>query len=239
MQTKVLKILLILLFPLFCLGQKSQDKINRADSLFRAKQYTQSYTIYQSLLKEKHYSSSMLLKMAYIQEGLGHQALCLYYLSLYQHVADDHQAVSKMEELAGKYRLEGYQSSDSYRFFHFFQKNSLRITMALSVFIFFFFALLLYQQRKGSSAVGAMLSVVFFSALLFVVTNWGGRPSLVIVSSSATYLMSGPSAGASVVAIVEEGHRLAIKGKKDVWLKVKWHDKDAFIKESNVLPITI
>jgi hypothetical protein len=238
MQTKILKILLILLVPIFCMGQASQQ-IVRADSLYRTKQYTQSYTIYNSLLAQNQYSSAMLLKMAYIQEGLGHQGLCLYYLNLYQHASDDQQAVTKMEELANKHRLDGYQSSDGSHILLFFQKNKLQITVALSVFIFFFFALVFYQKRKGTSIVVAMFFVVVFSALLFVVTNWGNKPTLAIISNSATYLMSGPSAGASVVAIVEEGHRLTIVGKKDVWLKVKWRDKDVFIKESSVLPITI
>ncbi|MFM9840903.1 MAG: hypothetical protein ACKVOQ_21730 [Cyclobacteriaceae bacterium] len=238
MQTKVLKILLILLVPIFCMGQASQQ-IVCADSLYRAKQYTQSYTIYKSLLAQNQYSPATLLKMAYIQEGLGHQGLCLYYLNLYHHASGDHQAVTKMEELANKHRLEGYQSSDGSRILHFFQKNKLQITVALSVFIFFFFALVFYQKRKGTSIVVAMFFVVFFSALLFVVTNWGNKPTLAIISNSATYLMSGPSAGASVVAIVEEGHRLTIVGEKDVWLKVKWQDKDVFIKESSVLPISI
>jgi hypothetical protein len=123
MQTKILKILPILLFPLFCLGQNTRQKIKHADSLYRAKQYTQSYTIYQSLLAQNQYSPAMLLKMAYIQEGLGHQGLCLYYLNLYQNASDDHQATTKMEELANKHRLEGYQSSDSSRALHFFPKE--------------------------------------------------------------------------------------------------------------------
>jgi hypothetical protein len=239
MQTKVLKILLILLFPIFCLGQSNQQKIKRADSLYRAKQYTQSYAIYQSMLVQNQYSPAMLLKMAYIQEGLGHVGLCLYYLNLYQHASDDPQTATKMEELASKYRLEGYQSSNSSRFFHFFYKNNPRIIVGLSIFTFFLFAITIYQKRKGSNIVVVTLLVVFFSSLLFAVANWGSKPSLAIISSSSTYLMSGPSAGASVVAILEEGHRVAIVGKKDVWLKIKWHDKDSFIKESSVLPITI
>lgn len=239
MQTQILKILLILLFPIFCLGQGAQQKIKRADSLYRAKQYTQSYAIYQSLLGQNQYSPAMLLKMAYIQEGLGHQGLCLYYLNLYQHASDDQQAVTKMEELANKHRLEGYQSSDGSRFIHFLLKNSLRITGGLCAIIFLCFALLFYQKRKGNSVVVAMLLLIFFSALLFVVTNWGGKPSQVIVSSGATYLMSGPSAGASVTAILNEGHRMTVQGKRDVWLKVKWKDMDAYVKQSNVLTIKL
>jgi hypothetical protein len=239
MQTKVLKILLIMFFPLFCLAQINRQKIARADSLFRTKQFTQSFTIYQALLAQNQYSPAMLLKMAFIQEGLGHQGLCLYYLNLYQQVSDDHQAATKMEDLANKHRLEGYQSSDGSRVMHFFQKNNLRIVALLSVIIFFFFALLFYQKRKGDGVVATVLLIAFFSVSLFAVANWGGKPSQVIISSGTTYLMSGPSAGASVISILDEGHRLTVQSEKDVWLKVKWKEKDAYVKKNNVLSIRL
>jgi hypothetical protein len=237
MQTKVLKILAILAFPIFSWGQGAQPDLKHADSLFRAKQYTQSFSTYQALLKENKYTSSMLLKMAYIQEGLGHQGLCLYYLNLYQNASDDYQAAAKMEELAGKYRLEGYQSSESSDFFHFLQKNNLWIMMGLAAVVFFFFVLLLFQKKNGKQPYVPAFFSVLFSALLFVATYFGGKPSMAIVSVPATYLMNGPSAGASVTAIVEEGHRLIVRGEKDVWLRVKWKDQDVFVKQSNVLPI--
>ncbi len=239
MQTEILKILLILFFPLFSLGQTTQQKIKHADSLYKAKQFTQSFAIYQSLLAQNQYSPAMLLKMAYIQEGLGHQGLCLYYLNLYQRASDDHQATTKMEELANKYRLQGYQSSNSPRFIHYLQKNSLRLTAGLCTINFLFFSLLFYQKRKGKSTVAATLLLIFFSVLVFAVTNWGGKQAQVIVSSGATYLMSGPSAGASVTAILDEGHRLTVHGQKDVWLKVIWKDQDAYVKQNNVMPIKI
>jgi hypothetical protein len=239
MQIRTLKILIILLFPVFSFAQYQQNKIKKADSLFKAKQYTQSFTLYQSSLSQDYYSPAMLLKMAYIQEGLGHTGLCLYYLNLYQQATDDHQAITKMEELANKYRLEGYQSGEDSQLIHFFQKNNRSISIGLATLIFFFFALLVYQKRKGRSLIAASVGVIFLSGFLVVLINWGSKPSQAIISSKASYLMSGPSAGASVLAIVEEGHRLTITGEKDVWLKVKWHDKDAFIKANNVLPIRI
>jgi tetratricopeptide (TPR) repeat protein len=239
MQIRTLKILIIVLFPVFSFAQYQQNKIKKADSLYKANQYTQSFTLYQSSLSQNYYSPAMLLKMAYIQEGLGHKGLCLYYLNLYQQATDDYQAITKMEELANKYRLEGYQSGEGPQIVQFFQKNNLKISIGLGAVIFFFFAWLIYQKRKGKSLVVASVFVIFFSALLVGLINWGDKPSQAIIASNASYIMSGPSAGASVVAIVEEGHRLTITGRKDVWLKVKWHDKDAFIKANSVLPIKI
>jgi hypothetical protein len=239
MQIHTLKILIILSLPIFSFGQYQQNKIKKADSLFKERQYTQSYTLYQSSLSQNHYSPAMLLKMAYIQEGLGHQGLCLYYLNLYQKVTDDHQAITKMEELASKFRLEGYQSHEGSQIMHFFQKNSQAISIGSTIFTCLFFAWLVYQKRKDRSLVAASVFVILFSGFSVAFINWGSKSFQAIVSSNATYLMNGPSAGASVVAIIEEGHRLTVTGKKDVWLKVKWHDKDAFIKANSVLPIKI
>lgn len=230
---------MILLFPAYSYAQHAQEEVQQADSLFRAKQYTQSLGIYQSLLNKNSYSNAMLLKMAYIQEGLNRPALCLYYLNLYQQAADDHQTADKMEELARKYRLEGYQTSDTSQALEYLQKNNLPIIRMLSVLILFFLALLVYQKRKANLVGVPAFMVFLFSICLVVVTNWGTGPSLAIISTGNTYLMSGPSAGASVVAIVEEGHRLTISGKEDVWLKVTWREKEAFIKETQVLPITL
>jgi uncharacterized protein YgiM (DUF1202 family) len=51
--------------------------------------------------------------------------------------------------------------------------------------------------------------------------------------------MSGPSAGANVVTLINEGHKLKITGKKDVWLKVEWLDKEAYVKENQVLRVVL
>lgn len=228
-----------MVFPLVAMSQNIVEKMNRADSLFQARQYTQSYTIYQNLLLEKKYSTAMLLKMAFIQEGLEHMGLCLYYLNLYQKASDDLQTSSKMEELAEKHRLEGYQSSDNSRMLHYIQKNNIQIQTTLGALLLFSFVLLVYHKRKSKNLMGSSILVFFFASLLLAISNWGSRPRLAIISANLTYLMSGPSAGSSVIAIVDEGHRLTIEDQQDVWLKVKWRDKDAFIKEHNVLHILL
>jgi uncharacterized protein YgiM (DUF1202 family) len=75
--------------------------------------------------------------------------------------------------------------------------------------------------------------------LLAVNTNFPLQDSSVIVTSSNTYLMQGPSAGAKVVGIVNEGHKLRVLDKKDVWIEVEWMDKPVYIKENRVLPVAL
>lgn len=239
MQTQILKILIVILIPFCSWSQSANNQVNRADSLFKAKQFTQSYALYNSILKEGNYSPAMLLKMAYIQDGLNHPALCLYYLNLYYKATDDYQAVTKMEDIAAKNRLEGYQSSDTSQALLLIQKKADQIMFGLSTLVFFLLAVMIYQKRKKFNLVLSGVLLFLFCCLLIAITNWTGKPSLAIISQSSTYLMSGPSSGSSVIAIINEGHRVEVEGKKDVWLKIQWKDKDAFVKESSVIPVIL
>ncbi len=52
--------------------QANNKKLFFADSLFQVESYQEAYKEYQNLLhEEKAYSPAMLLKMAYIAEGMG------------------------------------------------------------------------------------------------------------------------------------------------------------------------
>src|SRR6185436_7100842 len=88
----------------------------KADSLYSSKQYTQALDFYQLLHKSGQYTPAMLLKVAHIQEGLGRLGESLYYLNLYFLATDDQQALKKMEELAKKNNLEGYETSETTHF---------------------------------------------------------------------------------------------------------------------------
>ncbi len=243
-QTRFLKkILISVLLGLIFLnatGQSHPIALKKADSLFQAKLYTQSFEHYSSLLKEKYYSSAMLLKMAYCQEGLGHTSMSLYYLNLYYLASHDEQALSKMEEIATKNRLEGYQLSDFSNLFTLLQRYSFQISMVLLSVILFFFGLAFYQKFKQQKRPFVpAIGIVLFLALLYAHNQIQDYLKVGIVSESSTYVMSGPSAGSSVIDIVDQGHQLKILGQQDVWIKVSWKDKEVFIKESSLLPVQL
>ena len=243
-QTRFLKniltsALLVLAFSV-APAQSGQIELKNADSLFQAKQYTQSFELYAHLQKEKQYSPAMLLKMAYIQEGLGHTSMSLYYLNLYYQASRDEQALTKMEEIASKNSLEGYQSSELSSFLTRLQQYSSQISPVLFSIIVFLFASIFYQRvRQQKKPLAPAVLLLFFLALLFVHTHFSDYLKTGVVTESSTYLMSGPSAGSSVVSIIDEGHQLKILGKTDVWIKVNWKNQDVFIKESSLLPVRL
>src|SRR4249920_2353850 len=98
-------------------GHAQVDKIKQADSLFKAKQYTQSLELYQSVFNEKKYTPAMLLRMAYINEGLGKVGATLYFLKIYYLATGYDHAQKKTEELAAKFKLTVYEEDNSNRLY--------------------------------------------------------------------------------------------------------------------------
>lgn len=238
MQTRVLKILFISATLLYSVHNSyAQNSLAKADSLFQAKQYTQSFDLYHRAYQTGWYSPAMFLKMAYIQEGLGHVSQSIYYLQLYYQATSDEVALRKIEELAQKNKLEGYTSDSDQTFFqNLLDKYSIYLSGALLAITLFFFSLMIYQKKKNNQQpIWAAFLVLFFLGVLFIQTNFTKTVSQGIVSEKATYLMSGPSAGASVIAVIGQGHQLKITGKKDIWLQVEWGTKQAYVKENKLL----
>lgn len=218
----------------------AQDQIDsalkQADSLFQTGKYTESYEIYQHLLKEERLvSPSMLLKMAFIREGLGDYTSALYYINLYYLQTADKKALSKMEELAEKKNLQGYEFNDMEFFKTIFFKYFNEIVLTLAALAVLLVSLTIYKKSKYESRpIGLAITTVVVLGLLFYTLNFGKEYNKGIVMQNNTYLMEGPSAGAKVVAIIGKGHRLPIHGSQDIWKKTEWDGKNAYIKQDKI-----
>ena len=221
------------------IAQVSSFRLQQADSLFENKRYTQAFEQYQAILSNKEYSPAMLLKMAYIQEGLNQPGSALYYLNLYHLVSNDKAVVQKMEELAQKHNLDGYKSTDLDRVMLIYKDYRAQITLGLGAIMIFVLSLSFYfKVRKKESIVGLFVTATAIAIAFFTHLNFGERLDTGIIMQPNTYIMSGPSAGASVVSIAREGHRVEVIGKKDVWLKIIWNGEYAYIKQEHLLPIS-
>jgi len=216
----------------------AKPELNPADSLFQAKQYTQALKFYDQLFDNGLYSPSMLLRMGYIQEGLGHLGESLFFLNSYFGTTFDNQALNKMEEIAKKNQLEGYKFDEEAKFFYWIQKHYFTISYFLCAgilltFIFMIYLRLVIKERPIASVVIMMGLIV----LLFLHINFNKAKTNGVVIASDTYLMSSPSAGGDVVEIIGEGHKLEILGKEDVWFRVIWKDKTVYVKQFLIRPI--
>lgn len=239
LQTWFLKFLITIPFFLSAQTAGAQtQKIKLADSLFQAKQYTQSLDLYQSLFSAGQSSPAMLLKMAYIQEGLGKIGPTMYYLKLYHSATDDDQALLKMEELAAKFKLSGYDSNDASRVWLWINKKITFVKFGLTgASLLISYGLFLRKRKKQRPWLAAAAIILISTAMLYL-NNFYAVHS-VIVNNDRTYLMAGPSSGAPVAGILAEGNQLPLLGHQDVWLKVKWMDKIVYVKNSAVLTVAL
>lgn len=244
MQSRVLKIvklsLFLLLLTTVSYAQLNNPLLVRADSLFQQKRYIQSLELYQKLFEDHRYTPAMLLRMAYVEEGLSNVSRSAYYLNLYYLATQDEDALTKLEELAIKNRLEGYVTDeiDGLRSFYLTHRD-------LITYILFGMGILacaialtqrLVMKRKP---IGEFVTLCMVTALFMLHISQQTMWEKAIVANDNTYLMNGPSAGASVLAIVRDGHRVDVLGTKDVWTKVKLGESEGYMRSSNLLPVKL
>jgi hypothetical protein len=242
MQWPILKIIpLLFLFPASLItpaySQISAYRLQRADSLFNAKQFTQALGHYEEIFRQKQYSPAMLLKMAFVEEGLNHVGESLYYLNLYYLATNDESVLAKMEQLSGKHRLRGYSLSELEQATIFYQRYHSQVAMAIGAVMLFLFSLAVFLKRRNHRPIAVLITLTVVTTL-FALHLFAGEPEdKVIVAGENNYLMAGPSGAAPVVAIVSGGHRFEIEKRYDIWIQVRWKGKRAFIRESQILPV--
>jgi uncharacterized protein YgiM (DUF1202 family) len=244
MQSMIFKIMAVIVMgiaivPHNSYSQKLSEGIVIADSLFEQKKYTQSYELYDSLYTiEKVSSPAMLLKMAYIKEGLGDYTQALHFLYEYYILTSDELALEKMETLASARNLKGYNYADSEYILSVYHEYYDEIVIALLSFFTVFLAGLLYQRfKKHEKPTANFVMMAFFAILSVVVLQVGMGYQEAIIVHQNTYLMDAPSSSANVVAIVEKGHKIPLNGTSDVWYKTDWDNQEVFVKKKNLIPV--
>ncbi|MCG8309097.1 MAG: SH3 domain-containing protein [Cytophagales bacterium] len=230
---------LIISYSAYC--ETPEEKLLLADSLFAQKKYTQSFELYDDLQQvHKKASAAMLLKMAFIKEGLGDFTNALYYLNLYYLKTYNKRALKKMENLAEKNKLSGYNYDDAEFFLNLYHQYQLQIDLIIIALTIFLFSLLLYRRReKKRLSLLPQILFISFLALIFILNNFGRERSKAIVTNPEVHMMKGPSPGADIVDVVSMGHRVDILGKHDVWIKILWNDKEGYVKAFNLKPVEL
>lgn len=219
-------------------AQKNSELLEQADSLFEAKKYTQSLEHYHRLFTEEGvYTPQMLLKMAYIHEGLGDYSQALFYLNNYYVKTSDETALRKMEALAEKHKLSGYQFTDTDLFLSYYNKYVSEITFAALAFCLLLLAFIFYQRKKNNPVVFPAVGLGVALILLAFMINGTEQVEKGIITNGTAYLMTAPSSGSGVVDIVTNGHRVSILGKEDVWYKIIWDGGQAYIRQNQLLEL--
>lgn len=207
--------------------------MDQADSLFAAGRYTKAWSIYDSLFRQGEVSEGMLLKMAYIKEGLDEPTEALYFLNHYYTLTTDRAVLDKMQTLANEESLKGYDVGDKDFFRTFLLRYHLEIRLALISIVGLLGALVYRSVKKRNLPIGLPVMQALTMLLLLILNNGWWQPSQAIIAQD-TFLMTAPSAAAEVVQPVDKGHRVEVIKKGEVWTKIRWEEQEVYIRAAKL-----
>jgi tetratricopeptide (TPR) repeat protein len=242
-----LLVLALMLLPLWALGANPPGKkisndtaasprpsLQQANSLFAAGQYAAAMPAYKWLVwQQRQASPELLLKMAYAQQQLGHYPAALLYLSLAQARQPRMRTWRQLAALAAQHRLVGYPLTwqqelrvQAQRYYY----PGLQVLLGGAVVA----AIWLLWRRASRSA---WLGFAVYTGLLGVYLHVLRPKPAGLVARAGAALMAGPSAGAPWLSTAAVGDRLLVLGRQDIWYRVEWQQRVAFVREADLLVV--
>ena len=214
----------------------STDSLRWADSLFLAGDQQQAARIYETALIQGHTATDpMLLKLASAYERQKDVPRLLYYLAVYFERHPDDAVLRRMNDIARANDLSGYETDDLNYFYLFYRKYGLYFLLFLLLPAGYVFTVIMLKfVRKQPVPVRQRWVVFIYLLLLLVFTNLPEGVQSGIISHDRVLLRSDPSAAAPIVAVIGRGHKVAILGTKDIYLRILWHNNLYFIRRDNV-----
>lgn len=231
-------LILIALMSAFIEGLSgNKNNLHAADSLFKSQKYTEAFELYESIYNDGLESPAMLIKMAFIKEGLGNYTEALFFLDRYYKKTADKKVLNKMQELADQKDLSGYELSD-YKFL----VNNLNRYSTMILFVLFSLCLLILlgiyiKKVKGARALPWVTGQVLLLIIGLVIINRLYSEPEAIIKSNQTVLMDGPSAGAEAIDLIGKGHKVIVLSKGEVWTKIKIEDKEVYVRSNRLIKL--
>lgn len=210
------------------------ESLKQADSLFNAGQYEAAFPAYRDQVwQQRRTTPELLLKMAYAQQQLGHHPAALLYLSLAHARQPRVRTWRQMAALAVQHRLVGYPATwqqelrvQAQRYYY----PGLQALLAGAVLG----AVWLLWRR---SARGAWVGYAVYVGLIGVYLHLLRPAPAALVARAGTTLMAGPSAGAAWLSTAAVGDRLVVLGQQDIWYRVRWQQREAYVREADLLVV--
>lgn len=215
-----------------------EQELKYADSLFVTQKYTEAFQVYETLVhKHRVFSPQMLLKMAYVKEGIGDFPGALYYLSLYHKYSPQLDVLRRMEKIAKEHNYEGYNYGDRAVFQTLYARYRLPVTLGLLALSLGWLILLAYRQRKQQSIRSAGFGLIFFLVLVAGWYNFPTQEMRGVIQQDTVFLMEAPAAGSKIVTVLDKGHQLPVTDSEDIWYQVKWQGETAYLRRHTMLTI--
>ncbi len=203
--------------------------LNEGDSLFKLRKYVDAKKIYENLYYEKNYfSNAMLLKLSFIEEGIGNYEKALIYLSKHYYQTHNKETLTKIKSIAKKNELIGFEQNDLSLILNAYNKNIYLIHSLLVVI------LVLYLIIGGKKDISYHIKFMIISLLVLAIMNFNLTKKQGIVDQDNTYIMNGPSSGSDVYSIIKKGNKLKISKEYSIWYEVIFENKKKYIRKKNI-----
>jgi hypothetical protein len=239
MQKWVSKIRIILILVLGigpAILYANQKLLNRADSLYNQKKFSEARDVYVQLYQQGFSSPATLLKMAFVHEGLGETGQALYFLSAYYRETEDQKAYEKILTVANARGVKGYELSEWEKLIIWItNRKAIYLSVSIALACFFMAIMIFNAKRTNANAKFAAGFVsLLFIGLSFSAINFLQPPDKAIVTTEV-YFMSGPSAAANLISLIPEGNQVRLTGENDIWAEAEWNGQKGFLRKTDLL----
>ena len=203
--------------------------LNEGDSLFQLRKYVDAKKIYENLYYEKNYfSDAMLLKLSFIEEGIGNYEKALIYLSKHYYQTHNKETSTKIKSIAKKNELIGFEQNDLSLILNAYNKN---IYLIHSILVIILVLYLIIGEKKD---ISYHIRFMIISVLVLAIMNFNLTKKQGIVDQDNTYIMNGPSSGSDVYSIIKKGNKLKISKEYSIWYEVIFENKKKYIRKKNI-----
>jgi hypothetical protein len=254
-QTKLILLRTTIIFlcfitlPIWALGSSKKNSffsmnvtppvalsIQRADSLFELGQYEAARPLYRAQVwQQQRASASLLMRLAYAEHQQAHYAAELLYLNMALVRQPRLSTWQQLVALAQRQRLVGYPTTwqqevrvQVLRYYYPVLQGLLSVAVLVAV------GLLL---RRGRTGRGTWLAYGLYLAATGAYLYWLKPVPTGIVTRPGVALMAGPGAGAAWLSTAAPGDRLPVLGRQDIWLRVRWQERVAYVRAADAFVI--
>ena len=215
---------------------QGQNLISKGDSLFAAQRFSESKLYYEkAYFSQKKTTAAALLKLSFIEGSMDNYVMSIFYLHQYYLFNPSRKVKAKIEEMANQKKLNGYSIDEADYAFFLYRAYSSYVEGGFLLIGFLLFLFLLNRKRKNISLGYTPIFTLIFLLIGAYFYNFRVPYKRAILAKDKVFLMSGPSAGSSVLDVLAQGHRLEWTGESDIWFEVKWNEKKGWIKKTELL----
>jgi tetratricopeptide (TPR) repeat protein len=235
LKFKFLFSLLILLLVTTAIGytQSLEKELVKADSLYEKKQYISAIKIYEKIYNEGNSSPAMLLKLARIEEGMGNLGQSMYYLEKYYQFTKDEKVIDYLKDTSDSKKAIGFDYGITYQVDLFYKDWKIYFQLFFSILIFLGIGMMIKHKNTTHKKKNYFVLALVPLLIVAFLNNYKGKSEAIIISTPS-YLLEGPSSGSNLVEQVSVPAKIQVKNQIDVWSKVIFEDKEAYIKTSRI-----